>query len=84
MVGVMAIVASILKEISPEYSSERLMMKLKLQYFDHLMQRTDSLEKTDLGKIESKEEKWTTEDKMVGWHHRRNGLEFEQAIGDNE
>ena len=83
MVGVMAIVASIPKEISPEYSSERL-MKLKLQYFDHLMQRTDSLEKTDLGKIESKEEKWTTEDKMVGWHHRRNGHEFEQAIGDNE
>ena len=78
MVGIMAIVASILKEISPEYSSERLMMKLKLQYFDHLMQRTDSLEKTDLGKIESKEEKWTTEDKMVGWHHRLNGHEFEQ------
>ena len=44
---------SILKEISPEYSSEGLMLKLKLQYFDHLMQRTDSLEKTlMLGKIE--------------------------------
>ena len=81
MVGIMAIVASILKEIRPEYSSERLMMKLKLQYFDHLMQRTDSLEKTDLGKIESKEEKWTTEDKMVGWHHRLNGHEFEQVLG---
>ena len=37
---------SILKEISPEYSSEGLMLKVKLQYFDHLMQRTDSLEKT--------------------------------------
>ena len=45
---------SILKEISPEYSLEGLMLKLKLQYFGHLMQRTDSLEKTlMLGKIES-------------------------------
>ena len=44
---------SILKEISPEYSLEGLMLKLKLQYFDHLMQRTDSFEKTlMLGKIE--------------------------------
>ena len=44
---------SMLKEISPEYSLEGLMLKLKLQYFDHLMQRTDSLEKTlMLGKIE--------------------------------
>ena len=41
---------SILKEISPEYSLEELMLKLKLQYFGHLMQRTDSLEKTDAGK----------------------------------
>ena len=46
---------SILKEISPEYSLEGLMLKLKLQYFGHLMQRTDSLEKTlMLGKIEDK------------------------------
>ena len=46
---------SILKEISPEYSLEGLMLKLKLQYFDHLMQRTDSLEKTlVLGKIEGR------------------------------
>ena len=45
---------SILKEISPEYSLEGLMLKLKLQYFGHLMQRTDSLEKTlMLGKIDS-------------------------------
>ena len=45
---------SILKEISPEYSLEGLMLKLKLQYFGHLMQRTDSLEKTQmLGKIEA-------------------------------
>ena len=46
---------SILKEISPEYSLEGLMLKLKLQYLDHLMQRTDSLEKTlMLGKIEGR------------------------------
>ena len=46
---------SILKEISPEYSKEGLMLKLKLQYFGHLMQRTNSLEKTlMLGKIEGK------------------------------
>ena len=46
---------SILKEINPEYSLERLMLKLKIQYFGHLMQRTDSLEKTlMLGKIEGR------------------------------
>ena len=46
---------SVLKEISPEYSLERLMLKLRLQYFGHLMQRTDSLEKTlMLGKIEGR------------------------------
>ena len=61
---------TILKEISPEYSLEGLILKLKFQYFGHLMQRTDSLEKTlMLGKIEGKEEKGTTEDEMVGWHH---------------
>ena len=49
---------SILKEISPEYSLEGLMLKLKLQYFGHLMQRTDSLEKTlMLGNIEGRREK---------------------------
>ena len=76
---------SILKEISPEYSLERLILKLKLQSFGHLMQTTDSLEKTlMLGKIEGRRRKGTTEDEMVGWHHRLNGLEFEQApeIGD--
>ena len=50
---------SILKEISPEYSLERLMAKLKLQYFGHLMQRTNSLEKSlMLGKIESRRRRW--------------------------
>ena len=66
---------SILKEISHKYSLEGMMLKLKLQYFDHLMQRTDSLEKTlMLGKIEGRR---TTEDEMVGWHHRLYGHESE-------
>ena len=61
---------SILKEISPEYSLEGLMLKLKLQYFGHLMQRTDSLEKNlILGKIGKLEQKGVTEDEMVVWHH---------------
>ena len=65
---------SILKEISPKYSLEGLMLKLKLQYFGHLMRRADSFEKTlMLGKIEG--EKETTEDEMVGWHYRLNGHE---------
>ena len=73
---------SILKEISPEYSLEGLMLKLKLQYFGHLMRRTDSLAKTlVLGKIERQEEKGTAEDEMVGWHHQLDGCEFEQALG---
>ena len=67
---------SILKEISPDYSLEGLM--LKLQYFGHLIQRTDSLEKTlMLGKIEGRRRKGMTEDEMVGWHHGLNGHEFE-------
>ena len=66
------------QEISPEYSFEGLMLKLKLQYFGHLMQRTDSLEKIpDSVKDWRQEEKGTTEDEMVGWHHRLNGRESE-------
>ena len=66
---------SILKEMSPEYSLEGLM--LKLQYFGHLKQRVDSLRKTlMLGKTEGRR---MTEDEMVGWHHRFNGHEYEQA-----
>ena len=57
---------SILKEISPEYSLEGLMLKLKFQSFGLLMQRTDSLEKT---LMLEKEEKGETEDEMVEWHH---------------
>ena len=61
---------SILKEIDSEYSLERLMPKLKLQYFGHLMCRADSLEKTlMLGKIEGKRRRGATEDEIVGWHH---------------
>ena len=61
---------SILKEISPEYSMEGLMLKLKLQYFGHLFRRTDSLEKTlMLGKMEGRRRRGTTEDEMAGWHH---------------
>ena len=68
---------SILKEISPECSLEGLMLKLKLQYFGHLMQRTNSLEKTlKLGKIEGSRIKGQ-QDETVGWHHRLNGHEFE-------
>ena len=69
---------SILEEISPGCSLEGLMLKLKFQYFGHLMQRVDSLEKTlMLGGIGGQEEKGTTEDKMAGWHHRLDGHEFE-------
>ena len=58
------------------------MLKLKLQYFGHLMGRTDSFEKTlMLGKIEGRKKKGTTKDEMVGWHHRLDGDEFEQALG---
>ena len=61
---------SILKEISPGCSLEGMMLKLKLQYFGHLMQRVDSLEKTlMLGGDWGQEEKVTTEDDMAGWHH---------------
>ena len=68
-----------LKEISPEYSLERLVLKLKLQYFDHLMRRAYSLEKTlMLGKSEGKRRRGQ---QMVGWHHQLNGHEFEQALG---
>ena len=68
---------SILKEINPEYSLEGLMLKLKLQYFGHLMRRTDSVEKTlMLGKIEGRR-RGNTEDERVEWHHCLDGHEFE-------
>ena len=76
---------SILKEINPEYSLEGLILKMKLQYFGHRMQRANSLEKTlTLGKIEVSRRRGATEDEMVGWHHRLNGHEFEQTPGGSE
>ena len=70
---------SIIKEINPPYSLEGL--KLKLQYFGHLMCRADSLEDTDVGKDWAQKEKGMTEDEMVGWHHWLDGHEFEQTPG---
>ena len=64
---------SILKEIS----LEGMMLKLKLQYFGYLMGRVDSLEKTDAGRDWGQEKKETTEDEMVGSHHRLDGHKFE-------
>ena len=58
------------------YSLEGMMLKLKLQYFGHLMRRVDSLEKTDAGRDWGQEEKGMTEDEMAGWHHRLDGREF--------
>ena len=60
---------SILWEISPECPSEGLMLKLKLQYFDHLMRRDNSLEKTDAGKDWGQKERGANEDEIVGWYH---------------
>ena len=68
---------SILKDISLEYSLERLMLKLIIQYFGHLVQRTGSLEKTlMLGMIEGRRRGLTVAE-TVGWHHRLNGHGFE-------
>ena len=75
---------SILKEISPGISLERMMLKLKLQYFGHLMRRIDPLEKdSDAGRGWGQEEKGMTEDEMVGWHHRLNGMSLE-CLGENK
>ena len=78
---------SLLKEVSPEHSLEGLMLKLKLQYFGHLMQRVDSLEKTlMLGGIWGQKEKGTTEDEMTGWHHWLDAHEFgwTPGVGDGQ
>ena len=60
---------SILKEISTGCSLEGLMLRLKLQYFGHLMRRVDSLENTVAGRDWGREETGMTEDEMAGWHH---------------
>ena len=78
---------SVLKEISPEYSLEGLMLRLKLQYFGHLMRRVDSLEKIlMLGGIGSRRRRGTTGDEMVGWHHRLDAHEFgwTPGVGDGQ
>ena len=71
---------SILKEISPEYSLEGLILKLKFQYFGHLMKDWLTGKDPDAGK-DWRQEQRRTEDEMVGWHHRLDGHEFEQALG---
>ena len=66
-----------MKEISSGCSLEGMMLKLKLQYFGHLMQRWLILKDSDAGRDWGQEEKGTTEDEMAGWHHRLSGHEFE-------
>ena len=81
---------SILKEINPKYSLERLMLKLKLQYFGHLMQRADSLEKTlMLEKIEGRRRRGQERMRWldgITWHHQLHAHEFEKApgVGDGQ
>ena len=83
---------SILKEISPGCSLEGLMLKPKLQYFGHVMQRFSEHGSRSLTHLKGPwswerfkvEEKGMTEDEMVGWHCWLNGREFEQAPGDGE
>ena len=72
------------KEINPGYSLEGLMLKLKLQYFGHLMQTVDSLGKSlMLGKIEGRRRRGHQVE-MAGWHHRCKGHELGQTSGDGE
>ena len=68
---------SILKEINPEHSLEGLVLKLKLQYFGHLTQRANSLEKTLMLEKTEGRRKW-------GWHRQLSGREFEQVPADGE
>ena len=79
---------SIIKKINSEYSLEGLKLKLKLQYFGHLMRRANSLKNIwligkdpDAGKDWRQKEKVTAEDEMVRWRHQLYGHEFEQILG---
>ena len=72
------------KEINPKYSLKGLILKLKLQYFGHLMWRADIGKDPDAGKAWGLEEKGVTEDEMVEWHHLLNEHEFEQTVGNSE
>ena len=71
---------SILKEISPGCSLEWLMLKLKLQYFGHLMWSWLIWKDPNAGKDWGQEEKGTAEDEMIGWHHQFYGHKFEQVL----
>ena len=79
---------STLKEISPEYSLEGLLLKLRSQYSGYLMQTANSLEKNpDAGKDWGQEEKGAAEDETVGWHHQLNGHELSklrETVKDRE
>ena len=79
------------KEIQPVHSEgdqpwDGMILKLKLQYFGHLMRRVDSLEKTDAGRDWGQEEKGRTEDEMAGWHHWLHGREsgWTPGVGDGQ
>ena len=74
---------SILKEINPDNLLEGMMLKMKCQYFGHLMRTADSLEKTlILGRTEGRRK--GQQDEMVGWHHQLNGHELGQTLGDSK
>ena len=77
---------SILKEISPGCSLERMMLKLKLQYFGHLMRRVDSLERTLMLEGIGGRRRRGQRDEMAGWHHQLDGHEFEgtPGVGDGQ
>ena len=65
---------SILKEINPEYSLEGLILKLKIQYFGYLIEEPTHWKDSEAGKDGGQEEKGTTEDETVGWHHQLNNM----------
>ena len=73
------LIQAIQKEINPEYSLEGLMLKLKLQYFSHLMWRDDTLEKTLMRGKSERRRRGATEDELAGWHHWLNRHESEQT-----
>ena len=75
---------SILKEINPKCSLEGLMLKLKLQYFGHMMRRANSLKTPWCWERLKASREGVTENEMVGWHHQLNGHEFKQTLGDGE
>ena len=74
----------ILKEINPEYSLERLMLKLKLQYFGHWCEEPTHLKRPWCWERLKAGGEGTTANETVGWHHQLNGHEFEQTPGDGE